>query len=250
MDHTGVKMVFPPCTCAPGVPLLAFAPRKVWLLRHALVFALLMVTVFAADAARPANPGKREDAAAEREKMLSTIDKIEVLETNQEITRAEMAEMKAEMERLKAENAALRSALEKSEQARLKEREILLEEVGKMIAANSAGAKKAGRATSPKSTGSGTTARPQQPQGDGASGPADKPATATAGTGTGTGTVKTRPASESGFHHVVQKGQSLTLIAQAFREQGVNVSVDDIVKANELSSREVRPGQKLFIPKK
>ncbi|HSI83693.1 MAG TPA: LysM peptidoglycan-binding domain-containing protein [Candidatus Methylacidiphilales bacterium] len=229
----------------------------------ALALASLVLTVPAASGAP--NPGKREDAAAQREREMRTADTLEVVQANQELTRTELTEMKGEMEKLKteiasakAENAALKAALEKSEQSRQKEREVLLDEVSKMIAAN---AKKAGKGSSGSATN--TSVKPANTQkststqqGDGASSSSsssrdrekdkekdkDKDVPST---------VTSRPrTTENGFSHVVQKGQSLTLIAQAFREQGVNVSVDDIVKANDLPSRDIKPGQKLFIPKK
>jgi len=52
-----------------------------------------------------------------------------------------------------------------------------------------------------------------------------------------------------GYEHVVLKGQSLWAIARAFQKEGVNVSVDDIRKANNLSNDDLlKVGQKLFIP--
>ncbi|MEM6822722.1 MAG: LysM peptidoglycan-binding domain-containing protein [Verrucomicrobiota bacterium] len=54
-----------------------------------------------------------------------------------------------------------------------------------------------------------------------------------------------------GYEHVVQKGQNLWVIAQAFRQQGVQVTVDDLKKANNLKEGDVLSiGQKLFIPKR
>lgn len=49
---------------------------------------------------------------------------------------------------------------------------------------------------------------------------------------------------ESGYEHVVESGQTLSAIAQAYK-----VSVSAIKKANNLKSDTVRVGQKLFIPK-
>lgn len=52
-----------------------------------------------------------------------------------------------------------------------------------------------------------------------------------------------------GYEHVVTKGQSLWAIANAFQQQGVKVSVEDIRKANNLDANAVlKVGQKLFIP--
>lgn len=57
------------------------------------------------------------------------------------------------------------------------------------------------------------------------------------------------PPSEKGFEYVVQQGDTLSVIVQAYREKGVKVTVDQIVKANPgLRPDLLRPGQKLFIP--
>lgn len=54
-----------------------------------------------------------------------------------------------------------------------------------------------------------------------------------------------------GYEHVVQKGQSLWAIANAFQKQGVKVTVEDIRKANKLKEGAfLDVGQKLYIPKK
>ncbi len=50
--------------------------------------------------------------------------------------------------------------------------------------------------------------------------------------------------SEQGYEHVVEKGQSLSVIAKAY-----NTTVDAIRKANNLKGDTVFIGQKLFIPK-
>jgi len=50
---------------------------------------------------------------------------------------------------------------------------------------------------------------------------------------------------ELGYEHLVQRGQTLTDISKAY-----GVSVAAIKKANNLTSDNIRVGQKLFIPKK
>lgn len=49
---------------------------------------------------------------------------------------------------------------------------------------------------------------------------------------------------QSGYEHVVESGQTLSAIAQAYK-----VSSSSIKKANNMKSDTVRVGQKLFIPK-
>ncbi len=54
---------------------------------------------------------------------------------------------------------------------------------------------------------------------------------------------------EAGFEYVVQSGDSLSLIAQACREKGVKVTMDQIRKANpKLNADRLLVGQKIFIP--
>jgi LysM repeat protein len=54
---------------------------------------------------------------------------------------------------------------------------------------------------------------------------------------------------EKGFEYVVQPGDTLSVIVQAYREKNIKVSVDQIIKANPgLSATKLRVGQKLFIP--
>ena len=56
---------------------------------------------------------------------------------------------------------------------------------------------------------------------------------------------------EQGYEYVVQQGQSLWAIADAYQKSGVNVTVEDIRKANNLGNSDtLKVGQKLFIPKK
>ena len=54
---------------------------------------------------------------------------------------------------------------------------------------------------------------------------------------------------EAGFEYVVQPGDSLSLIAQACREKGIKVTVDQIRKANpKLNPEKLLVDQKIFIP--
>ncbi len=67
----------------------------------------------------------------------------------------------------------------------------------------------------------------------------------------GGGSTATASQPSEGYEHVVQKGQSLWAIANAFQKQGVKVTVDDIRRANKLKEGAfLKVGQKLFIPKK
>jgi LysM repeat protein len=53
-----------------------------------------------------------------------------------------------------------------------------------------------------------------------------------------------------GYYHVVAPHETLSLICEAYRDHGVNVTVAEIRHANGLSSKSsLKVGQKLFIPK-
>ena len=56
-------------------------------------------------------------------------------------------------------------------------------------------------------------------------------------------------ADEKVFPYVIQRGDTLEAIVQAYKEKNIKVSVDQIVKANPgLKPEKLRVGQKIFIP--
>jgi Skp family chaperone for outer membrane proteins len=58
------------------------------------------------------------------------------------------------------------------------------------------------------------------------------------------------PATQEGYTHVMQEGQTISAVVQAFRAQGINTSVDAILKANpKIDPRRLKVGQEIFIPK-
>jgi LysM repeat protein len=60
-------------------------------------------------------------------------------------------------------------------------------------------------------------------------------------------TVPTGP--EKGFEYVVQSGDTLSLIAQAYRDKNIKVTVKQILQANPgLDEKRLKVGQKIFIP--
>jgi len=172
-------------------------------------------------------PAQREDAEAERLKILRASDQIEIIQANWDKIQVEVANLKEQVTKsqdtensLRQEINTLRTALQKSEEARAKEREVLLAKVGEMIAASA-----------PKPT-------PPEPKREVKE---KEPAPTTAPSHDG----------EKGYSHTVEKGQTLSMIAAAYSEKGVKVTVDDIRKANNLGPKDVlKVGQKLFIPKK
>jgi LysM repeat protein len=65
----------------------------------------------------------------------------------------------------------------------------------------------------------------------------------------GSGGGTTSSPAEKGYEYVVQTGDTLSAIATAYREQGVKVTVDDIIKANPgLKATSLTVGKKIFIP--
>ena len=51
------------------------------------------------------------------------------------------------------------------------------------------------------------------------------------------------------FEYVIQSGDTLSAIVQAYREKNIKVTVDQILKANPgLDAKTLRIGQKIFIP--
>ena len=61
---------------------------------------------------------------------------------------------------------------------------------------------------------------------------------------------KARPETpEKGYEYEVQKGDTLSVIVQAYRERGIKVNTEQILKANPgLVPERLRVGQKIFIP--
>ncbi len=54
---------------------------------------------------------------------------------------------------------------------------------------------------------------------------------------------------EKGFEYVIKSGDTLSVIVQAYKDQNIKVTVDQILKANPgLKPEKLRVGQKIFIP--
>lgn len=178
------------------------------------------------------NPGELEDAREERLKILKAADQIDLIQNSSEKLRGDVDSLKDQVAKLQEANislqqqiADLKSAIQKSEEARAKEREVLLTKVGDLIAAN-----KPPPAPEPKKE------------------PKVKEPTASA---PGSPDASTEHESQHGFYHTVEKGETLSVIAAAYNDHGIKVTVDDIRKANNLNANSVlKIGQKIFIPKK
>lgn len=56
-------------------------------------------------------------------------------------------------------------------------------------------------------------------------------------------------APQNGYNYTVQKGDTLVAIVKAYREQGIKVTTDQVLKANPgLDPKTMKVGQKIFIP--
>lgn len=54
---------------------------------------------------------------------------------------------------------------------------------------------------------------------------------------------------QSGYEYSVQRNDTLSIIAKAYRDQGIKVTADQILKANPgLNPNNLKVGQKIFIP--
>ncbi len=61
--------------------------------------------------------------------------------------------------------------------------------------------------------------------------------------------IDTTPIPDKGFEYIIQSGDTLSVIAAAYKEKNIKVSVAQILKANPgLDEKKLRVGQKIFIP--
>jgi LysM repeat protein len=78
-------------------------------------------------------------------------------------------------------------------------------------------------------------------------GPSKKPVVAVPAPTAGATNAPATP--EKGFWYVIQSGDTLSVIAEAYREKNIKVTVDQIMKVNEgLNPNRLKVGQKIFIP--
>jgi len=229
-------------------------------------------TVPGALRARPlGDPGVTQDAEDQREKLLKAADQIDAIEANSEATKVALDTFKTQLSQIEQENTALKAqvstlqdtvakqqdALDEMKAARLKERQALIDEVSALVAAkpaHHAAAPDADNTPAPKKhaddDAAGTTtpdsppplAPPAEPTAPGSSATAATEATSTPPA------APTRP--HKGYYHVVAPHETLSLICEAYRDHGVNVTVAQVRRANGLGPKSpLKVGQKLFIPK-
>lgn len=198
---------------------------------HSLIRKILLPVLALGCAAGMAHsqsePGAREDAQIERQKILRAADQIEAINDQHNKMVEEVEKLRAQIKAVSEENAGLAKQVAEIKAQAAKEREALLDQISKLLADQEKRltekiqqvAKAKVEETPRKST------PPKEPSAQ----------------------VK----EEEGYDHVVQSGQTLWSIAQAYRDKGVKVTVEDIRKANNLKEGQgLRSGQKLFIPGK
>jgi LysM repeat protein len=222
--------------------------------------------------ARPlGDPGATQDAEDEREKLLKAADQIDAIEANSEATKASLDSFKAQLSQLEDENTALKAqvstlqdtvvrqqdALDEMKAARLKERQALIDEVSALVAgkpAHHTPAAEADETPVPKKHADDDTAATITPDSPPPlAPPAEPPVPGTTPTASADATSTPPPAPthpRKGYYHVVAPHETLSLICEAYRDHGVNVTVAQIRRANGLGAKSpLRVGQKLFIPK-
>jgi len=207
-----------------------------------------------AEPVNPQGPAAQQDAESEREKILKAADQLDLIQNNAETTKVAVDNMKDDIARLQAANADLtqqlsdlRAAFDKAEAERTKERQVLVDEVAQLVASRNAEAIHShhhSAETQPVSdtdTGADATMADTEVHHSAEPAPALSPPADAA--------PAPAPKRQKGYYHTVESGETLTLICQAFRDQGVNVSIAQVRRANGLTNKsKLRIGQRLFIP--
>lgn len=216
------------------------------------------------------DPGAQQDAQAAREKLLKAEDQLDNIQANSEATKTSVDGMKADVvklqgdvTKLQSDNAALRqqvadlqAALDQFKAEQIKARQTLIDNVAGMIAAGKGSGttkpvkKKKDASVSEVPAETSIQAKTPDTQAA-ATSLAPPPDAVSAPTSTSTTDNAPAPAKpQKGYYHIVASGETLTLICAAYKENGVNVTVSEIRKANGLTEKSVlKAGQKLFIPK-
>lgn len=179
--------------------------------------------LLAPNVAAQLSPDAKEDAREERLKLMRAADQLDALQNQSEQTGTKLASLEETVTKLEKENGQLRSKLSKLEdqlsalqQAQAEQQKTILAEIKKLL-------------------------KDQKPS--------SAPTAAQPSTDSNTSSVPVGD-SEQWYMHVVEKGQTLSAIAKAFREQGVDVTVEDIRKANKIKKDNlIQVGQTLYIPK-
>ena len=198
---------------------------------------------------RAQDPASRQDAEAAREKLLKAADELDNIQANSETTKTSVDGMKNDVAtlqqtvtKLQGDNAALRQQLaelqtgfDQYKDEQIKSRQKLIDDVAGLIAASKGATKPAKKKSSDADTETPVAEKKTdtQPSSTSLAPPPDKsPDSATASTPT---TDATPPKPQKGYYHVVAPGETLTMIVAAYKDNGVNVTVSEVRKANGLS---------------
>lgn len=215
------------------------------------------------------NPGAEQDAEAAREKLLKAADELDNIQANSEATKtsvdgmkSDVAALQANITKLQSDNAALRqqladlqSALDQFKAEQIKARQTLIDNVAGMIAAGKGSGTAKPKKKKETEDSEISTATPIQLKTSDSptSTPSLSPPPDAVSTPTSPPVADDTPPPvkpQKGYYHVVAFGETLTLICTAYQQNGVNVTVSEIRKANGLTEKSVlKAGQKLFIPK-
>jgi LysM repeat protein len=176
------------------------------------------------------HPTLHAQDAATQEKLNQLSGKIEDLIASQDAQKKMISEVRKEIENLRTEQSKPNTTYATPDD--LKRLARAIEEVDRKRADDYEKTKAAlaglGKALS-------NTAPPKKAQ---SSPPADK----------GTGETKSS-ADEKGFEYVIKSGDTLSKIVEAYKEQNVKITADQIRKANPgLVPEKMKVGQKIFIP--
>ena len=215
------------------------------------------------------DPGAQQDAEAAREKLLKAEDELDNIQANSETTKtsvdgmkADVATLQATVTQLQSDNAALKQQLADMQAAfdqykveQIKARQTLIDNVAGMIAAGKASAKpvKKKKEAPDSETTTETSIQAKTPDAQETAtslAPPPDPASTSPGSDATADTTAAPVKPQKGYYHIVAGGETLTMIRDAYRANGVNVTVSEIRKANGLTEMSVlKTGQKLFIPK-
>jgi len=224
------------------------------------------------------NPGAQQDAEAAREKLLKAADQLDNIQVNSEATKmsvdgmkTDVAKLQSDVTKLQSDNSALRqqladlqTALDQFKAAQIKARQTLIDDVADMIAAGKgSGTAKPGKKKKdvPASEATTETSMETKTPDAQAAAPSLNPPPDTASTAPGVSATNSNAAAtgdnnpppvkpQKGYYHIVASGETLTQICAAYKENGVNITVSEIRKANGLTDKSIlKVGQKLFIPK-
>ncbi len=199
-----------------------------------MVLALIPVSLPAQDAAaRAAAAAERQDLEDRLKRLAGTV---EALQATQELQQKRIAALVEELRSAHDESARtgtkfvtreeLKQVVEtirELDRKREADKKLIVEELQKL-------AKSPISVPPPRGSSDGGTTKP-------------RPSVDTDSTGIAS------KGPEKGFEHVIEKGQTLSAIVEAFRSKGIKVTLKQVLEANpNINEKKLSVGQKIFIP--